>query len=613
MYFSLIFLTLLLCKNGLEAYLPPLQSLEQSAEFVKNIYKISWTSSYKKFTFELQIDSRYKWFGFGLSPNGGMKGSDIFVVETIDGKLDGQDYFSPKTGKPIKDRTQNYKILRSDNNGQFQRIVVERDRLTCDVKEDLAVTIGRIKCIYAYGTSNLMTYHSSDRGTVGLPLFNPKYARAATLPKFVEKGEYRKKKYQIPGVDTTYHCSLFKADLKTTKDYVYIYRTEAILPPETKEFLHHFILYFCPADVDDTFVQKLKPKVGQLGGPCFRPQFNPIYSKCSGNVVGAWAVGGELIFDFPPDVAYRLDTKYKYFMLETHFDNPGTKTGFFDTSGMALYYGDEARKFSAGTLAIGANVPGNIFVPPKVKKSTMTFPCSSECTKKYVKKEGINVFTAYLHSHLTGVSMKSTIVRDGREVDFLGRADTYDFDYQDFVKLQKPVKILPGDELRTECTYSTNDRNRLTKGGLSTHEEMCLNLLYYYPADDDSLRVCTSSYAEKPFVNYGEEMKRKNIFPNDFNMTTCMRNIMSNQCDIPGWENPEAKRKLADIYKETNEYFGFCTSESSFTLKDSLKISDKVERLRTNPNECPISSSVVNRVLWTLMSITILLSVVHLW
>ncbi|KAJ8270759.1 hypothetical protein GJAV_G00118980 [Gymnothorax javanicus] len=38
-----------------------------------------------------------------------------------------------------------------------------------------------------------------------------------------------------------------------------------------------------------------------------------------------------------------------------------------------------------------------------------------------------------------------------------------------------------GDNLITECKYSTKGRNNMTWGGLSTRDEMCLSYLLYYP------------------------------------------------------------------------------------------------------------------------------------
>lgn len=47
--------------------------------------------------------------------------------------------------------------------------------------------------------------------------------------------------------------------------------------------------------------------------------------------------------------------------------------------------------------------------------------------------------------------------------------------------LSQDALILPGDGLITECTYSTQDREKPTLGGYSTKEEMCLAFVLYYP------------------------------------------------------------------------------------------------------------------------------------
>ncbi|XP_059817525.1 DBH-like monooxygenase protein 2 homolog [Hypanus sabinus] len=57
----------------------------------------------------------------------------------------------------------------------------------------------------------------------------------------------------------------------------------------------------------------------------------------------------------------------------------------------------------------------------------------------------------------------------------------YDFDLQEWRALQEPVSVSRNDVLITECVYKSTDRTTITKGGLSTREEMCLAFLMYYP------------------------------------------------------------------------------------------------------------------------------------
>ncbi|XP_023242131.1 proteoglycan 4-like [Centruroides sculpturatus] len=46
--------------------------------------------------------------------------------------------------------------------------------------------------------------------------------------------------------------------------------------------------------------------------------------------------------------------------------------------------------------------------------------------------------------------------------------------------------LLPNDHVIVECTYDSSKKNHTTFGGLSTHEEMCLAFLSYYPKQNIS-------------------------------------------------------------------------------------------------------------------------------
>jgi dopamine beta-monooxygenase len=39
--------------------------------------------------------------------------------------------------------------------------------------------------------------------------------------------------------------------------------------------------------------------------------------------------------------------------------------------------------------------------------------------------------------------------------------------------MKKPIEVLPGDELRTPCTYDTTSKNTTTYFGWGTDQEMC--------------------------------------------------------------------------------------------------------------------------------------------
>ena len=74
---------------------------------------------------------------------------------------------------------------------------------------------------------------------------------------------------------------------------------------------------------------------------------------------------------------------------------------------------------------------------------------------------------ALLHSHLAGRKIRTRHIRDGKELPVLFEDNHYDFDYQLY---RNPLpgtdlKIMPGDEIFTECDFETSDRNVPTFGG----------------------------------------------------------------------------------------------------------------------------------------------------
>lgn len=105
-------------------------------------------------------------------------------------------------------------------------------------------------------------------------------------------------------------------------------------------------------------------------------------------------------------------------------------------------------------------------------------------------EEGVNVVSVVLHSHLAGRKMALKHIRDGVELPRIAEDNHFDFDYQQAHTLEKEVKILPGDELVSECVYETMDRARPTLGGYAATQEMCLTFVVHYPRT--SLAACYS-------------------------------------------------------------------------------------------------------------------------
>ncbi|KAK9745801.1 Copper type II ascorbate-dependent monooxygenase, C-terminal domain [Popillia japonica] len=215
------------------------------------------------------------------------------------------------------------------------------------------------------------------------------------------------------------------------------------------------------------------------GRDCYTPDMPDDWEKCTTPAI-AWAIGskGE---NFPKHVGLPLDSgKVRYYMLEVHFDNPSMKRTK-DTSGLRLKYTRNLRKNDGGIIATGISPHYLHVIPPGQKEYKSVGYCSTDCTREIFPKDGINVVSVLLHSHLAGRKLKLRHLRGGNELAPLVQDDHYDFNYQQSRSLTHEIKVLPGDSMITECTYSTVDRKKPTLGGYATSEEMCLAFILYYP------------------------------------------------------------------------------------------------------------------------------------
>ena len=134
----------------------------------------------------------------------------------------------------------------------------------------------------------------------------------------------------------------------------------------------------------------------------------------------------------------------------------------------------------------------------------------------------MNAVSVVLHSHLAGRKMSLKHIRQGKELPNIVRENHFDFDYQQSHTLDGEVRIMPGDELVTECVYGTEDRTTPTLGGYAATQEMCLAFIVYYPRTElagcysitpakdlfrtlgvHSFKGVTMDYLEKLFLTTG--------------------------------------------------------------------------------------------------------------
>ncbi|KAK7081201.1 DBH-like monooxygenase protein 1 [Halocaridina rubra] len=231
-----------------------------------------------------------------------------------------------------------------------------------------------------------------------------------------------------------------------------------------------------------------------------------------------------------------------------------------DNSGLRLYYTEKLRKYDASSIIVGADVNPNIVIPPGQKQWFTVGRCDGECTKAAIPPSGINVFSALLHAHLLGSSLKLRHIRDGKELPPVFEDKSYDFNYQQMRVPKDEMKIFPGDSFLMECGYDSRKREKPSYGGIGTNEEMCVAYLSYYPKVN--LSMC---YSRPSIQSLYESVGIQDIYHKD--------RVINWAFDMRGKTDEEKDQKIAKNmrqkdYKPKLNSFEFRELHKSVMAKD---------------------------------------------
>lgn len=140
-----------------------------------------------------------------------------------------------------------------------------------------------------------------------------------------------------------------------------------------------------------------------------------------------------------------------------------------------------AAKDTNGLEKVGLLVTGTLGIdlPPKSEGIDATGGC--EATEPMNR-----VFAAFPHMHKLGRELETRVVpKDGSASRSLSKV-TWDFSDQGIYAAEGQVAL--GDRVETRCTFD-NPGDTQVKFGLHTSDEMCVNVLYFYPAVE-RMRLC---------------------------------------------------------------------------------------------------------------------------
>ncbi|KAF5288049.1 hypothetical protein FQR65_LT12099 [Abscondita terminalis] len=462
---------------------------------------LAWSLDYGKevVTFEVHLPSEFGWFAIGFSDRGEEFPADYCVLwNDWKGHLRFQDAYADDEGVLKVDALQNCLGFRWKRRGNLTKFTYRRKFDTCDAN-DYIIEDGTTHIVWARGSNRLfqvsgLNVSNTDNGMVRVQLLKNTQVNSQ-LPIKHKTVEILADKVRVPSTDTTYWCHVHKLPNEYYNKH-HVIQFEAIIQEGNEGLVHHMEVFHCVAPPEEV--------IPLYRGSCFasdRPEATQVCKR----VVAAWAMGAKP-FTYPEEAGLPFggDDFNPYIMLEVHYNNPDLKNDWVDSSGVKFSIVSDLRRYDAGVIELGLEYTDKMAIPPGQESFSLSGYCVSECTAVSLPPEGIIVFGSQLHTHLTGIRVKTRHFRNGHELSELNRDDHYSTHFQEIRRLKRDVNILPGDSLITTCDYSTIDRSNITLGGFAISDEMCVNYIHYYPAS--SLEVCKSAISDQALKAYFQYM-----------------------------------------------------------------------------------------------------------
>lgn len=186
--------------------------------------------------------------------------------------------------------------------------------------------------------------------------------------------------------------------------------------------------------------------------------------------LAGWAPGNQGSV-LPDQVGMELPGSSGWFILQVHYWNTTPEVAD-DTSGIRLCTTDTPRPQVAAVHTLGSL---DIAIPPRSQGTEVRGECAPRATGP------VHILGATAHMHRLGRSLRAEILRggDGARAETMLDVPSYSFDNQVSTPLE--LTLMPGDRIRTTCTYQ-NPTNATAYFGERTEDEMCFAFVLAWPA-----------------------------------------------------------------------------------------------------------------------------------
>ena len=133
----------------------------------------------------------------------------------------------------------------------------------------------------------------------------------------------------------------------------------------------------------------------------------------------------------------------KYILLEFYHKNPSKLKNKTDNGGIKLYLTPDLDlvENDIGIFSMTSDSSSlNLQIPPTSEHFHHSILCYPQCIEKFIPNNGISLFSAVLYTHLAGVAVKLSLVRDSKIIKRLFENENFDSKFQHIIDI-RPVKI----------------------------------------------------------------------------------------------------------------------------------------------------------------------------
>lgn len=285
----------------------------------------------------------------------------------------------------------------------------------------------------------------------------------------------------MPNVTTTYEDAYMCTSYKLNSNQTYAIDFEALA---NSSIAHHMLVYACE-----------KPT-------SFDSLYECAHNECEGSrqIIFAWGRNAPAL-SMPNDVSFHVGPQFNrsYLVVNFHY----LRTVNNDTSGVAISFSNEPRKYEAGILLL---VSGYIAIPPHTNQYSSFASC------KYLG-EKLNVFAYRVHAHQHGVVNSAYRLRNDSWTE-LARGDPQW--PQTFYKTNSLLDIDTNDLLFARCVYQ-NDLNHTVFAGPTANDEMCNVYLMYYSEKSNQPSICFGNRFSHLYDSIPAQSLKLPPIPDSFN------------------------------------------------------------------------------------------------